>query len=57
MAIISYLKSISVKEYEASEEEIERIISNIKEFSKNAGLSGFYNELLDASDYRFRTTE
>ena len=46
VAIITYLESISVEEYEASEEEIERIISNIKGFSKNAGLSGFYNELL-----------
>jgi len=46
VAIITYLESISVKEYEASEEEIARIISSIKGFSKNAGLSGFYNELL-----------
>ena len=46
VAIITYLESICVKEYEASEEEIARIISSIKGFSKNAGLSGFYNELL-----------
>ena len=46
VSIITYLESISVEEYEASDEDIERIISNIKGFSKNAGLSGFYNELL-----------
>lgn len=46
VAIITYLKSMTVQEYEASEEELERLVSNIKGFSKNAGLSGFYNELL-----------
>jgi peptidyl-prolyl cis-trans isomerase D len=45
-AIITYLASKSVQEYEASEEEVERLVSNIKGFSKNTGLNGFYNELL-----------
>ena len=57
VAIITYLKSTSVKEYEASEEEIERIISNIKGFSKNAGLSGFYNELLTQAITDLEPTE
>lgn len=46
MAIITYLASKRVQEYEASDEEVERLITNIKNFSKNTGLSGFYNELL-----------
>jgi hypothetical protein len=45
-AIITYLASKSVQEYVASEEEVERLVSNIKGFSKNTGLNGFYNELL-----------
>lgn len=46
MAIITYLASKSVKEYEASDEEVGRLMTNIKDFSKSTGLSGFYNELL-----------
>lgn len=46
VAVLTYLKSVSVQEYEASDEEVERLVTNIKGFSKNAGLGGFYNELL-----------
>lgn len=45
-AIITYLASKSVREYETSEEELERLVTNIKGFSKNTGSVGFYNELL-----------
>lgn len=45
-AIITYLASKGVQEYEASEEEVEQLVSSIKGFSKNTGLNGFYNELL-----------
>ena len=45
-AIITYLKSETVSEYEDDAEELERTIRNIKSFSQNAGKSGFYNELL-----------
>ena len=45
-AIITYLKSETVSEYEVDAEELERTIRNIKSFSQNAGKSGFYNELL-----------
>ena len=46
MAIITYLKSETVSEYEDNAEELERTIRNIKSFNQNAGKSGFYNELL-----------
>lgn len=45
-AILTYLKSETISEYEEDSEELERTISNIKTFSQNSAKSGFYNELL-----------
>lgn len=44
-AIITYLKSKTVLEYEDDADELERLISSIKAFSQNSAKSGFYNEL------------
>lgn len=57
MAVITYLASKDVQEYEAAEDEVERLVSNIKSFSKNTGLGGFYNEMISREVDALESTE
>ena len=42
---------------EAAEDEVERLVSNIKSFSKNTGLGGFYNEMISREVDALESTE
>ena len=45
-AIITYLRSKAVVDYEADPEESNQLMDNFKRFSRNTGLNGFYSELM-----------
>lgn len=57
MAVITYLASKGVQEYETNRDEVELLVSNIKNFSKNTGLSGFYNEMISREISALESTD